>query len=150
MGLLKGLLPLNASNMNQKAEIPREVMIAQLFYTVLMRMLALFFLAYTIQYWMRLIGIFEGAEFRFDTMSPHWQAMSAILAVLLPVTAVGLWTLVSWGYVVWFITIACQTVMHGAMPELFGADTTLVVFHFSSLLVVLLFRLVLARMANKK
>jgi len=38
-------------------------------------------------YWTRLIGINDGAEWRFDLMSVHWQVVSVTLAVLFPFAA---------------------------------------------------------------
>lgn len=80
-------------------------------------------------YWVRLMGFFEGAEWRFDLMSPHWQVAAAPLAVLFPFAAVGLWTLASWGPVIWFICASAEIIMYGLFPELYGTRPLLIVLH---------------------
>ncbi|MCT8999034.1 DUF6163 family protein [Chelativorans intermedius] len=93
------------------------------------RSVALFCVVQGVGYWVRLMGFFEGPEWRFDLMPFYWQATAAPLAVLLPVAAVGLWLLVSWGPVVWFLCAATETMMYGFLPHLFGPWPWLVVLY---------------------
>ena len=55
------------------------------------RAVAAFGLLCGLFYWTRLIGINDGAEWRFDLMPVHWQVASVSLAVLFPFAASGLW-----------------------------------------------------------
>ncbi|WP_163269758.1 DUF6163 family protein [Chelativorans alearense] len=96
---------------------------------MLQRAVALFCLVQGIGYWVRLLGFFEGPEWRFDLMPFYWQATAAPLAVLFPFAAVGLWMLASWGPVVWFLCAAAEAVMYGFFPQLFGAWPWLIVLH---------------------
>ena len=80
-------------------------------------------------YWTRLIGINDGAEWRFDLMSVHWQVASVTLAVLFPFAASGLWMISSWGAVIWFLCAGIEIVMHAGFPELYGPRPSLVFLH---------------------
>ncbi|WP_246191225.1 DUF6163 family protein [Aureimonas leprariae] len=80
--------------------------------------LALF--AIGIAYWIRLVGVFPEANWRFDLMSSQWRAASCVLAVLAPVGGVGLWLAASWGTVVWIIVATLEAGMHFALPQIFG------------------------------
>jgi hypothetical protein len=71
-------------------------------------------------YWIRLVGVFPGPNWRFDLMSPQWRAAACILAVLCPVAGVGLWLSASWGTVVWIIVAALELGMRFALPQVFG------------------------------
>jgi len=62
---------------------------------------ALFCLCLGIYYWMRLIGVFHEANWRFDLMPWYWRVMSCSLAVVYPVAACGLWTASRWGIILW-------------------------------------------------
>ncbi len=93
-------------------------------------------------YWARLIGIHEGAEWRFDLMSVHWQVASVSLAVLFPFAASGLWMVASWGAVIWFLCAAIEVTMYAGFPELFGARPFAVVLHVLIAIVYCGFRVV--------
>lgn len=80
--------------------------------------LALF--AIGIGYWIRLVGVFPGPNWRFDLMTPQWRAASCVLAVLAPVAGVGLWLAASWGTVVWIIVATLELAMHLGFPNAFG------------------------------
>ncbi len=99
-------------------------------YVVFLRIMALFFLGFALQYWLRLIGFWEGPQFQFDTMSTAWKAAAATLAVLHPVTALAVWGLFSWGAVVWFVAIVLETAMFAGFPGIFGDNMELVIFHW--------------------
>ena len=70
----------------------------------LLRLVALAYVAFAIMVWARLLGVDLGFM-RPGTDGPA-QAVAVVLAVLCPVTAVGLWSLAAWGQVVWAITMA--------------------------------------------
>lgn len=92
-------------------------LICQWFY----RVIAVYSLLFGIFYWVRLIGFYEGSNWRFDLMPVHWQVASVSLAVLFPFAASGLWMLASWGPVIWFICAAIEMTMYAGFPELFGS-----------------------------
>ena len=93
------------------------------------RVIAAYCLLFGILYWVRLLGIHDGPEWRFDLMPVHWQVASVALAVLFPFAASGLWMLASWGPVIWFICAATETVMYACFPDLFGARPVVVISH---------------------
>jgi len=99
------------------------------------RLLAIAFVGFTLMSWVRVIGYFPGSEYRFDTMSEHWKIAGAILAVLHPVAAVGLWTLLPWGQVVWALAIAIEVSMYTWFSSLFGTNPLLVYFHLACIAV---------------
>ena len=118
----------------------REVTFVENVRVIFLRMIALFLLIFTIQYWMRAIGLYEGPEVRFDTMQTHWQIVVAVLSVLLPVAALGLWGLFSWGVPVWIITAVVQLGMHVGFADLYGTQRLTVAFYAASLAVYVFIR----------
>jgi hypothetical protein len=86
-----------------------------------LRAVAVYSLLYGVFYWVRLIGLYDGDQWRFDLMPVHWQVASVALAVLLPFAASGLWMLASWGPVIWFICAAIELTMYVGFPDLFGS-----------------------------
>lgn len=93
------------------------------------RCLALVFLYFAIQYWLRLIGYFPGENFQFDTMEVHWKVIGPIMAVICPLVALGLWGLFSWGIVVWIVAVAVEIGMYSGFTPLFGTHPYLLSFH---------------------
>lgn len=75
---------------------------------IFLRLLSLCFIALTLYVWLRVVGFWQGAENRFDTMSSGLKVLTAILSVLFPVSAVGLWTTLAWGRVVWLLSVVIQ------------------------------------------
>lgn len=88
--------------------------------TWLMRAGAALCLMFGIFYWIRLVGIHPGTQWRFDLMPAYWQVTAPSLAVLFPLAGVGLWMLAAWGPVIWFICAAIETIMYFGFPDLFG------------------------------
>jgi hypothetical protein len=112
------------------------------------RLIALLCLASGVYYWVALIGLNEGSLSRFDLMPIHWQVAASSLAVLLPVAAVGLWMVVSWGPVIWVAAAAGELVMYAGFPQLFGAKPLIIMSHLSVASLYLIFRFVLHRQAK--
>lgn len=108
-----------------------------------LRLVAVYCLAFGIVYWVRLVGFYEGALWRFDLMPVYWQIAAVALAVFFPFAGIGLWMLASWGPVIWFICAAGETVMHAALPHLFGQRLAVIAVHGSVALIYAVFRLVL-------
>jgi hypothetical protein len=119
-------------------------------YRIYLRVIALFLILFAIQYWMRLTGFFDGADFRFDTMQPHWRYAGSALAVLLPVAALGLWGGYSWGVVLWLIASLIELLMYLWFRDLFGTQILRSLFHLSALTGLVAFRAAMWKMANKR
>jgi len=127
----------------------RALSVVQFLYTTFLRLLALVFVGLAILAWIHMIGYWEGTQFRFDIMSTPWKIYTAVLAVLYPVTAVGLWTALSWGRVVWFLAIGFQILAIFYYPASFAVHEIIVFFHLGSLAFYLVFELSL-RVIEKK
>jgi hypothetical protein len=109
------------------------------------RIMAGYCLLFGTLYWVRLAGVFPGADWRFDLMSPHWRIAATSLAILFPFAATGLWMAASWGAVVWFICALAEVAMYVAMPDLFGYKPAIGLSHAFVIALYLAFRLVIAR-----
>lgn len=107
-----------------------------------LRLVAVYSLFFGLLYWVRLIGLYEGTDWRFDLMPVHWQVASVTLAVLFPFAASGLWMLASWGPVIWFICALIEVTMYVGLPELFGARYDIVFAHGCVALLYCVFRAV--------
>lgn len=116
---------------------------AELAWRWLHRFAALYCLFFGLLYWIRLIGIHDGAEWRFDLMPAHWQVASVVLATLFPFAASGLWMMASWGAVIWFVCAAAETAMYVGVPELFGYRPAVAISHGVVALLYLSLRLYL-------
>lgn len=128
---------------NSRVRLP-HISATELGYDWLCRALALTCMAIGLAYWVRLIGIYDGALWRFDLMPLHWQVACTVLSVLFPIAATGLWMTVSWGPVIWVIAAVGEIVMYAGFPELFGARPALVAFHIAALAVFAVWRVLLA------
>ncbi len=121
----------------------------ELIFLLFQRVIALLLIGFAIQYWMRLVGVFDGPQFRFDTMPEHWRFAAATLAVLLPSTALGLWGGSPWGTVLWLVVMTLEIAMHTWFADYFGRADLRVVFHVASLLLLLGFAGSMRFLANK-
>ncbi len=119
---------------------PAPRTMAEIAFVWFLRLLAFCFIGFTLIYWMRVSGYYQGANWRFDTMSPPWQTASAILSVLMPVSAVGLWSTQSWGQVVWTLSVFTEIIMYAWLSNYFGANPAIVWFHFATIAIYLGFR----------
>lgn len=126
-----------------KKEQTRGARVAEALFNTFLRLMAIAFFAFSIQTWLSAVGFWEGAQFRFDTMSTTLKIYTAVLLVLQPVTSVGLWTTQSWGRVVWFLAIGFQTVAIMRFGGDVIASTWLILFHLASLALYVIFQLVL-------
>jgi hypothetical protein len=93
------------------------------------RIVAAYCLLFGVLYWVKLIGFYPGALWRFDLMPVYWQMTASSLAVLFPFAAAGLWMLASWGVVIWVICAIVETTMYLGFPDLFGHRLAVVVSH---------------------
>ncbi len=118
------------ANMNNETGMAVEKFDLQALFAVFTKVIALFFIGFTFQYWLSALGLSDPA-FRFDTMPTHWQALVATFAVLHPIVALGLWGGFRWGLVVWAISAAVECVVYGLYPETFGTNESLIFFHLA-------------------
>ena len=117
---------------------------------VFVRCLALVFLFFAIQYWLRLIGYYPGNNFQFDTMDVHWKIVGPVMAVICPLVALGLWGLFSWGIVVWIVAVAIEIAMYAGFQPLFGTHPYLLWFHGCTAAILLGFIIARRIKPNKK
>ncbi|MCF6321757.1 MAG: DUF6163 family protein [Rhizobiaceae bacterium] len=118
-------------------------------YHAFVRLIALFYIVFTIQVWMHAIGLMGQSGMGFDTMPVHWRWIIATQCVLHPLTALGLWGLFSWGIAVWLINVAIQMVMYLLFSDLFGFEQTLVIFHVVTFVMFVIFQIALRVTDNK-
>nr|WP_062011048.1 DUF6163 family protein [Aureimonas sp. AU4] len=95
-----------------------------------------------ILYWTRLVGVFDGDLWRFDTMPVWWKIAAPVLAVLYPVAGVGLWMVASWGVVIWTLVFLIESIMHLGFSHLFGPEALVVGLHAFGLALLLMLRIV--------
>lgn len=107
------------------------------------RLVALFLLWFGLMYWMRIVGLSGVEGLRFDTMTEAWQAASCVMAVMLPIAAIGLWGLFTWGTSIWLITVAVELSLYLGWPEIFGQATQVVWFHAVCLAVYVTIKLMM-------
>ncbi len=113
------------------------------FFDLYLRLLAVFFFLFTIYTWLHAVGYWDGPNYRFDTMTRNWKIYTAIMLVLFPVTAVGLWSTLSWGRVVWFMAIIAQSVALLRYGQQLGSDEAFLIFHAVTLGIYAVFFVVL-------
>lgn len=128
----------------------RALRITDFLFNLFLRLLAIVFFAGAIYTWLRAIGYWEGADYRFDTMSVALKIYTAVMAVMLPVACVGLWTTLPWGRVIWFFAIAFQSVTLLRFPDLFQHPSLVLAFHLSSLGLYVIFQLLQLVIAKKE
>ena len=128
----------------------RMQQIIELLFSIFLRLLAVVFFAGAIYTWMTAVGYWEGLNFRFDTMGVALKIYTAIMAVMLPVACVGLWTTLPWGRVIWFFAVGFQSVSLLRFPDLFIAPNLILIFHICCLVLYVVFQLLLFVIAKKE
>lgn len=106
----------------------------------LCRLVAMALFVLGLSYWTRLVGVFDGALWRFDLMPVSWRLVAPSLAVLYPVAGIGLWMPATWGVVVWLLVIGVEAGMLLA-PAIFGGHPGILLFHLAALSFLLLLKL---------
>lgn len=125
----------------ERVEHPSVVMLTTLF----TRAVALVMVLLALGYWNQLTGIAGNPQWRFDNMPEHWQVASTVLAVVLPVAAVGLWSGYAWGVYVWVIAVIIEWVIYGWLPGLFGEKPLLLLFHLACIISYAAIRIIARR-----
>lgn len=113
-------------------------------FMLFLRLVALACLLFGIQYWGHLTGYLLEGRARFDLLNLPWKVAGASLAVLFPVSALGLWLTSSWGPVVWVIAAGGQIVMYTVWPEIFGTNWLIVLMNGAIMAIYAAFRIALA------
>ena len=116
--------------------------------TVLLRTLALIFMGLSLIVWSLTIGYLD-ENVRFDLLGKGARLYLATLCVLFPVVAVGLWTALPWGRVVWFAAIAIHMIALGAYGLTLAGGWRVLYAHLASLALYLALRAA-ARLVAKK
>ncbi len=106
-----------------------------------LRVVAAFCLIFGVFYWIRLVGMYDGLNWRFDLMPVHWKIAASSLAVLFPFAAIGLWLMASWGPVLWFVCAAVETLMYVVRADLFTYKPTIALTHGLIAVIYVAFRL---------
>jgi len=70
-------------------------------FDIFFAVVAVFVLSLGFYYWLRLVGVWEIENWRFDLMGWHWRVLAASMAVFYPVAACGLWQQERWGIILW-------------------------------------------------
>lgn len=94
--------------------------------TTFLRSLALFYVVLSVRDWGVALGLFDPA-LRYDRAGTAWALYHTIVCVLHPVVAIGLWTMLAWGRVMWFLAVAIQLIAMTIYRETFGVDWVLLI-----------------------
>ena len=111
----------------------KDVLRADRLDLLVLRSVAIVLLIFALMYWARLTGVMAGEDYRFDTMGRHWRLAALVMAVALPITALGLWSATYWGVVLWIPVAAVELLMYGWFSDLFGSSATRIAFHLLAL-----------------
>lgn len=95
----------------------------------LLRLMSLVFVGLTIFIWAQAVGFGERDLLRFDLLTSVQKSFTAVFCVLFPVAAVGLWTTLSWGRVVWFMAVAAQLLSYTVWNDLLGIPVAVLLLH---------------------
>ncbi|MCO6185816.1 DUF6163 family protein [Rhizobium sp. L1K21] len=121
-------------------------------FTVFMRFVAVSCFYFGLHYWAMLIGYTDNGAMRFDLMSSQWRTVATCLAVLYPVAALGLWSGVSWGVVLWAAAAGYETLIHAFWYLIYGRNDLLIIMHLTVAAVFVIFIAVIwyqRRVANR-
>lgn len=123
--------------------------VCEVLFHIYLRLLAIGFFLGTLYTWLTVIGYWPGESFRFDTMPVQLKIYSAVMAIILPVASVGLWTTLSWGRVIWFFVIAFQCVSIVRFADILSLPAYIVLLHLITLGIYVVFQILLY-FINKK
>ncbi|MHC1549473.1 DUF6163 family protein [Phyllobacterium sp. K27] len=130
--------------MNDKpTHLPFDPTMAQTGFVWLLRLVAIYSLVAGVSYWAQISGYYEGLLWRFDLMPWQWKVASVSLAMLYPVASTGLWMMVSWGPVIWFVAALGETLMFTVFSEFFFYRPQIAIIHGCVALLYVSFRIVL-------
>lgn len=113
-----------------------------LLYNVFLSIVALACVAGTVKYWAMLMGITDAGAFRFDIAPLHWRLAATTLALLLPLTALGVWFQTAFGLWGWVLVTFIQYLMHAVLPGWFGVNSFNLIFSGAVVVLFLVFQTV--------
>lgn len=120
---------------------PPKFSITDILFVVFLRIVAFIGLWFGLEFWAMLVGYSHNGLARFDLLTVPWRVATCALAVIFPVSGLGLWMTVSWGPVIWAIGAVAQILMYGVWPKIFGENPLLISFHIIVAVVYGAFRL---------
>lgn len=124
--------------------MPRQqIYLPELLMTIFLRVVAAGCLWYAIGIWADLIGYGAKGTLRIDLLNRDMQAAVAALALLYPVTAIGLWLKGSWGPVMWTVAAAVEIARYESLHGSLANATPTLLMIVATALVYIAFRLTL-------
>ena len=105
-----------------------------------LRLLAVYCLLLGMVWLVRIIGIYDGALWRFDLMLTPWKFASLTMCLLFLFSSVGLWLLAPWGIVVWFLTAMGEMLLYGVYSDIFGFRPMPIIINIAIGLLFIAFR----------
>ena len=123
--------------------LPFDSTLAQTGFIWLLRIVSLYCLAAGVGYWVQIMGYYDGLLWRFDLMPWQWKVASVSLAMLFPVASIGLWMMVSWGPVIWFVAATGEALMFTVFWEYFYYRPVIAAIHCCVAILYIAFRIVL-------
>ncbi|MDR6634054.1 hypothetical protein J2X72_002854 [Phyllobacterium sp. 1468] len=128
---------------DRPTHLPFDATMAQLGFVWFLRLVSIYCLVAGVGYWAQLSGYYEGMLWRFDLMPWQWKVATVSLAMLYPVASTGLWMMVSWGPVIWFVAALGETLMFTVFSNYFFYRPQIAIVHGCVALLYILFRIVL-------
>ncbi|MCB1493761.1 MAG: hypothetical protein KDJ77_18495 [Rhodobiaceae bacterium] len=110
-----------------------------------MRTLGLVFLVAGLVYWKPLVGLVDSPDRAFLALSRPDQVTVLIFAVLMPVTAIGLWFGASWGVGLIAISLIVRLAMAFGFPQFFEPDWVVLGGHVTIIVVYIVLRFMIYR-----
>lgn len=93
-----------------------------------------------VTYWAQLMGLSYNGTLRFDIAPLHWKIVQVIMALLLPLTALGIWFRNSFGLWGWVLVTIFQFMMHGPMIDRYGENQLHLIVSAGIIVLFLIFR----------
>ena len=109
-------------------------------YSLFLMVVALTCIAGTIKYWALMMGISDNGVLRFDIAPLQWRLAGSALAILLPLTALGIWFRTAFGWWGWLLITFMQYMMHAVLPHWFGMNTLHLITSGSIVILFILFQ----------
>ena len=128
---------------DRPTHLPFDATMAQTGFVWFLRLVSVYCLVAGVGYWAQLSGYYEGLLWRFDLMPWQWKVATVSLAMLYPVASTGLWMMVSWGPVIWFVAALGETLMFTVFSNYFFYRPQIAIVHGCVALLYILFRIVL-------
>lgn len=109
-------------------------------YQLFLVMVTLTCISAAVIYWAQLMGISHAGALRFDIAPLHWKIVQIIFALLLPLTALGIWFRNSFGLWGFVLATVMQFVMHGFWVNRFGENQLHLIITAGIIVLFLVFR----------